>query len=483
MRRSISVVALIALVSIVVSSGRVAAQPGVTGRWEGSATVLGTQLAFVVVVTGDGSGYRATIDIPQQGAKGLPLLNVRVEGTKVHFELMGGPGLAVFEGEQQGDTISGTFQQGAVTGTFDMKRGAAAAAARAAATASAAPVAPPPYKEESVTFQAGTVTRACTLTLPVSSKPSPAVVTITGSGAQNRDEDIVGFKVFQVIADHLTRHGVAVLRCDDRGVGGSTGSVAQSTTADFADDTLAGVKFLQARPEIDKARVGLIGHSEGGIVAPMLAARTPDVAFIVLMSGSGLPGEQILYAQSELGGQAAGQPAENAKRNQEIQRKMFAAVHTGKGWDEVEAVLRSETKAGIDALPETQRKAIGDADTFIAGQIKGQLDFVRSPWFKFFLEFDPATVLDKVRCPALVLFGEHDVHVAAGPNRAAMEKAFARSGFKNYRVEVFPRANHLFQDSPTGSVAEYGMLKKEFVPGFLDLITTWIGEQTGMGTK
>jgi pimeloyl-ACP methyl ester carboxylesterase len=182
-------------------------------------------------------------------------------------------------------------------------------------------------------------------------------------------------------------------------------------------------------------------------------------------------------------GRAAGRTDEQVRRNQEIQRKMFASVRSGTGWDEVEAMIRSEMNAGIAAMPEAQRKAIGEPEKFVAAQIKSQLDTVRAPWFTFFLDFDPATVLDKVRCPVLALFGEHDVQVPAGPNRAAMEKAFARGGLKNYRIEVFPRANHLYQDSPTGSVIEYGMLKKEFVPGFLDLISTWIGEQAGTGKR
>ena len=479
MRRLLSPVALIALISIALCANNAAAQPGAAGSWEGSISVLGTQIGIVVVMTADGSGYKATVDIPQQGAKGLSLLNVRVDGTKIHFELMGQPRLAVFEGEQQSDTISGTFKQATVEGTFDLKRGAALAAAKAAAATLTASAVPPPYKEEAVKYEAGSVTRACTLTLPVSSKPSPAVVMITGSGAQNRDEEILGFKIFQVIADHLTRHGIAVLRCDDRGVGGSTGSNAKSTTADFADDTLAGVKYLQTRSEIDRTHIGLMGHSEGGIVAPMLAARSSEIAFIILMSGSGLPGEQILYAQSELTTQAAGRPMEQARHNQEIQRKMFAAVHSGTGWDEVAAMLRVDLQASIDALPADQRQGLGDPEKFIQAKINEQLTSIRTPWFKFFLEYDPGTALDKVKCPTLVLFGEHDVQVAAGPNRAAMEKAFARGGVKNYRVVVFPRANHLYQDSPTGSVTEYGTLKKEFVPGFLDLISTWIGEQTG----
>jgi len=479
MRRVITLVALITLMSSIFFAGRAVAQPAVAGRWDGSINVLGGQLTITVNLTADANTFKGTIDIPQQGAKALPLTNVRVDATKIHFELPAGPGLAVFDGELKDGTILGTFEQAGITGTFELKRPAPGAPP----AAPAAPVPPPPYKEEEVTIKSGTVTLAGTLTLPVSGRPSPAVVMITGSGAQNRDEEIFGFKIFRVIADHLTRHGIAVLRCDDRGVGGSSGSTSQSTTADFADDALAGVKFLQARPEIDKTRVGLMGHSEGGLVAPMLAARVPDIAFIILMSGPGLTGERIMLAQSETVGRAAGRTDEQARRNQEIQRKMFASVRSGTGWDEVSAMIRSEMKTAIDAMPEAQRKAIGDPEKFVEAQVKAQLDAVRTPWFKFFLDFDPVTALEKVRCPTLVLFGGHDVQVPVAPNRAAIEKAFASGGLKDYRVEVFPRANHLYQDSETGGVGEYATLKKEFVPGFLDLISTWIGEQAGLKTR
>jgi len=477
MRRLLSIVALVSLLSTLVFVGLAAAQPGFAGRWEGGINVLGGRLTILVVLTADANTFTGTIDIPQQNGKGLRLTNLRVDATKVHFELPAGAGLAVFDGELKEGVITGTFEQGGITGTFDLKRPAPDATAAAVAST------PPPYKEEEVTLKSGTVTLSGTLTLPASNTPSPAVVMITGSGAQNRDEEIFGFKPFRVIADYLTRHGIAVLRCDDRGVGGSTGSTSQSTSSDFADDALAGVKYLQTRPEINKARVGLMGHSEGGLVAPLLAARSTDIAFIILMSGPGLTGEQIMLAQSELVGRPAGRTDEQIKRNQEIQRKMFAAVRSGTGWDEVEAMIRTELKAAIDAMPEAQRKAVGDPEKFIAAQVKGQIDGVRSPWFKFFLDFDPASVLAKVRCPVLVLFGEHDVQVPAGPNRAAMESAFARGGLKNYRIEVFPRANHLYQDSETGGVAEYATLKKEFVPGFLDLVSTWIATQTGTGKK
>jgi hypothetical protein len=309
------------------------------------------------------------------------------------------------------------------------------------------------------------------------------VVLITGSGAENRDEEVFGFKVFRLLADHLTRHGIAVLRCDDRGVGASTGNVAQSTSSDFADDALAQVAYLRSRPEIAKARVGLLGHSEGGLIAPIAASRSSDVAFIILMSGPGLPGEDILLLQSETGGRTAGMSEAQIKSNQALQRQMFAAARTGTGWDEVTAAVKAAIRSAIDALPEARRQAIKDPEAVIAQQTAAQIASVKTPWMKFFLDFDPATALANVRCPVLATFGERDIQVPTAQNRAAMEKAFATSGLTRYRIEVFPRANHLYQDAPTGSVAEYAMLKKEFVPGFLELLVAWIKEQTGAPLK
>ena len=474
MRISPSVVALLIFISLSVGGSPVAAQDAVAGRWEGAITIAGARLGIAVVFTADGPGYKASIDIPQQGAMGLSLTAVRVDGAKVHFELPAGPGLAVFDGERSGDAIKGTFAQGGAAGTFDLARGVAAPVV---------PPSPPPYKEEEVSIQTPAVKLGGTLTLPPGAGPFPAVVLITGSGAENRDEEVFGFKIFRLVADHLTRHGIAVLRCDDRGVGASSGSTAQSTSLDFADDALAQVAYLRTRPEIDKAHVGLLGHSEGGLIAPIAATRSADVAFIILMSGPGLTGAEIMLAQSETVGRAAGMTDDQIKKNQALQRQLFEAARTGTGWDEATAAVKAVIKAAIDALPETQRQAIKDPDAIIQRQTDAQLASVKSPWMKFFLDFDPATALAKVRCPVLVTFGERDVQVPTAPNRAAMEKAFAASKFTRYRIEVFPRANHLYQDAPTGAVAEYATLKKEFVPGFLDLLVSWIGQQTAPAKK
>ena len=433
---------------------------------------MGQDLAIVVVFTDVGAAMTASIDIPQQGARGIPLRNVRAAAGRVHFELPAGPGLAVFEGTVTGDVMAGSFTQGPAKGTFEVKRGAALR-----------PEPPPPYRQEEVTIQNGAIVLAGTLTVPATPGAHPAVVLITGSGPQNRDEEVFGIKPFRMIADHLTRAGIAVLRCDDRGVGGSTGSVPKSTTADFAEDALAQVRYLEARPDIDKAHIGLLGHSEGGLVAPMAAAASKSIAFIVLLSGPALTGEKVMLAQAERLAAAERIPEAQVRANADLQRMMFAAVRSGTGWEAVTEAGEKLALSAIARLPEEQRKMMGDPQAVARQQITSQVASVRSPWFKFFLDYDPAPTLAKVRVPVLALFGEKDLQVPADPNRRAMEDVFAKSGLTDYRIVVMPGANHLYQQANTGSVSEYATLKKEFLPGFLDLLTTWIGEHAGMTAK
>ena len=270
-----------------VASGE--AQGGVIGSWDGAIIIMGSNLGISVVFETGGEGVDGRIDIPQQGAAGLALTNLRYQHPSVYFELPAGQGTAVFDGEMSGDSIGGSFTQAGYSGTFSLSR-------------SDAPLEepteeeqPPPYVEEEVTFRNGDISLAGTLTLPPSGAPFPAVVMITGSGAQNRDEELFGFKPFRIIADHFTRRGIAVLRYDDRGVGGSNGNVSESTSEDFAADVLAAVGFLQAREDIAGNRIGLVGHSEGGIVAPLVAANSDAVAFIILIAGTPVTGEEILF--------------------------------------------------------------------------------------------------------------------------------------------------------------------------------------------
>jgi pimeloyl-ACP methyl ester carboxylesterase len=456
------------------AAGQLQGQTAPSGRWEGAIVVLGSELGMSVDFTTGDSGLSATMDIPQQSAKGLPLRQVRYEAPTVHFELLGGPGLAVFEGTLDGDSIVGSFSQSGVTGTFYLRPAGAAKSA-----VPPPPAEPVPYFEEEVTFTNGDVTLAGTLTIPEGQGPFPAAVMITGSGAQNRDEEIFGLRPFRWIADYLTRHGIAVLRYDDRGVGGSSGTIQTATSEDFALDALAGISLLAARGDIRPDAIGLVGHSEGGIVAPMAAVRSPSVAFIVLLAGTAVTGEEILYAQGEAILRANGATAEQLRIQREVQEMLFRAVRTNEGWEEAQQIVEQQARAAIAELPEEQRAAIPDLDTFVRTRAQQQLVAVQLPWFRFFLDFDPATVLEKVNVPVLALFGEKDLQVPPDVNVGPMRAALERAPTKDFTIEVVPGANHLFQEAVTGSPTEYATLKKEFVPGFLDLMTRWILKHAG----
>lgn len=449
----------------------ISAQNQLVGNWEGAISIMGSELGIMVVFEQAGEGLAAQIDIPQQGAMGLALANVRHDDPVVHFELPAPQGTAVFEGERTGDLIAGTFTQAGIAGTFTLSRGVDATEDLAQ------PEQPAPYREEEVSFANGNITLAGTLTIPPSGGPFPAVVMITGSGAQNRDEELFGFKPFRMIADHFTRNGIAVLRYDDRGVGGSTGSVSESTSEDFAGDVQAAIRHLRERTEIDAARIGLVGHSEGGIVAPMVAVRDDSVAFIVLMAGTSVSGETILYAQGEAILRANGGTDAQLRDQRNMQSRTFEVIRTGEGMTELEADVRQQARAGIDSLPPDQRAAIVDVDAAVDAQVKGQLDAIRSRWFRFFLDYDPAVALEQVKVPVLALFGELDLQVPPEVNREPMADALARSGNPDVTMHTFPRANHLFLTATTGSPNEYPTMEKEFVPGFLEMMTEWILER------
>jgi len=449
-------------------------QQSIDGAWNGSLTVGPQTLRIAVRFTTGETGLRATIDIPQQGATGLQLQNVSYNDLRLYMELPAGPALAVFDGRQVGDSIGGAFTQSGLSGTFFLKRSSQAAAV---AEEPPEPREPLPYAEEEVTFHNAAITLAGTLTLPESGAPHPAVVMITGSGPQNRDEELFGFRPFRTIADHLTRNGIAVLRYDDRGVGGSTGSVSEATTEDFARDVLAAVDFLKNRSDIDPERIGLIGHSEGGIVAPLAASMSDDVAFMVLVAGTSVSGAQILMEQGALIMRASGATEADIEQKIAFQKRTFEAIRSGDGWDELAADLEMQLRESIAEMPDSQRNVITDVDTFINTQVQAQLTALQTPWFRYFLDYDPAATLRRIDTPILALFGELDLQVPPAQNRGPLEQALRDGSHPDYTVRVLPRANHLFITATTGSPTEYATLEKEFVPEFLPLVTEWILER------
>jgi uncharacterized protein len=448
-------------------------QDALTGTtWDGAIQISGMDLTIAVTFHAPADTPSATIDIPQQMAKGLPLINVSRNLPRVHFELKGGPGIAYFEGARQADTIKGIFVQAGQGGSFSLhlrKQGETPTAAEE----------PVPYKQEEVTFSNGSVKLAGTLTSPSTGKKHPAVVMITGSGPQNRDEELFGFKPFKLIADALTRKGVAVLRYDDRGVGGSTGGQEQSTTQDFAMDALAAVKYLRARKDIDSRRIGLCGHSEGAVAASMAADRSHDVAFLVLLAGPGVPGDTLILWQLVTLMKMGGAKESDIVESVALQHRIYDAIRSGKGWDDIKTAMKEQIAKSMKDLSPERRQTMGDSAQFVEMVVDSKIRGARTPWFAFFSSYDPAPALSRTKCPVLALFAELDMQVPPSLNKGPVESALRKGGNKDVTVRVLPGANHLFQAADTGYPSEYGTLKKEFLPGFLDTVTAWVAKRVG----
>jgi pimeloyl-ACP methyl ester carboxylesterase len=332
------------------------------------------------------------------------------------------------------------------------------------------PKKPYPYDEEEVGYEnkrAG-VKLAGTLTIPRGKGPFSAVLLITGSGPQDRNESVAGHKPFLLLADYLTRQGIAVLRVDDRGVGASTGSVPNSTTEDFAADVTVGIEYLKTRKDINPKQIGLIGHSEGGVIAPMVAAYTEDVAFIVLMAGTGLSGEEILYLQGELILKAHGANAKQLAKQRATQESMFKILNEEKDPAAAEKRLQEELSKGLTA--EERKKS----EQAIAVQIKQ----VNTPWFRYFLTLDPRPALRKVKCPVLAINGENDLQVPANENLREIEGALKAGGNNDITIVRLPKLNHLFQTCETGSPSEYIKIEETIAPVTLRTIGDWVLKQT-----
>ena len=325
-------------------------------------------------------------------------------------------------------------------------------------------------RDEDVTFRNGSITIAGTLSLPAGAGPFPAVVLLSGSGPQDRDSDLLGFKPFKLIAESFVQRGIAVLRCDDRGVGGSTGTIAGSTIEDFAGDALAAVHLLRGRAGIDAARVGLLGHSEGAIVAAVAAARSADVNFIIWMAGSAVSGDEILRMQAASLARAAGATESAVEIILGHHAAFMTALKEDAPDDKVMALGRTLAVAQITAVPGNKSPTPGDLDALM-NQI---LPVLRSPWMRFFIKFDPSAALRRVSVPVLAIFGGRDLQVPQVVNRERLEKALSDAGNQAVTVRVYPEANHLFMPAVTGQPAEYATLPKTFVPTLLDDIATWI---------
>ena len=307
---------------------------------------------------------------------------------------------------------------------------------------------------------------AATLTTPKTAGPHPAVVLISGSGPQDRDETIFGHKPFAIIADHLTRRGIAVLRFDERGVAKSVGNFAKATTEDFANDVEAIMDWLIKNPKIDGTKIGLIGHSEGGLIAPMIAARRNDVAAIVMLAGPGVPGKAIVMNQSRLIAKASGANEAMLQFQDELVREVLAQMKKPEGL--TEAFVNEFAEQVNQNLPE------GLTSEEVTPMVKQAVSRFDNPWMEFFLEYDPAPALRKTKCPVLAVVGEKDLQVDPELNMPVIERELKAGGNANTLLKRFPNLNHLFQNCKLGTPSEYNQIEESFDTAALDYIGNWL---------
>jgi uncharacterized protein len=442
----------------------------IEGTWNGNLEVqAGRKMMFIFQISKTADKLETEIAIPSQGVKGIkPAKTTFEEGvlfidaSNVGFKYNGKWNASL-------GTIEGTFQEGINSVPLNLTK---ETIKEVKLNRPQEPIKPFPYKEELVKFenQREKITLAGTLTLPKSSgKKPPVVILITGSGPQDRDQSFATHKSFLVLADYLTRNGIAVLRYDDRGFGESTGNFAEGTTADFATDVLSAIDFLKTRTEIDIKKIGLIGHSEGAIIAPMVANLSKDIAFIVMLAGTGTTGKEVSLTQAI--------DYRNFPVSDEKQYEAYVktAIEIASSEKEIE-IVRGELRAFYNnsallasLLPPNMNK-----DEFIENLVSTRT----TPWIKYFYNYNPVSEIRKINIPAFALYGSNDTQVPPKYHLQPVKDALAASKSKKYEVVLLEGLNHLFQVSKTGRISEYAQIEQTFAPEALEKISTWILKQT-----
>jgi len=444
----------------------------IEGNWLGTLEVSGVKLRLILKVGKTADGYAAKLDSIDQGAKDLPIDSIKQEGNKVNFSAA--PLGMRYEGtlNEKADEINGTFQQGGGSTPLVFKR-----ITDIPKTARPQdPNKPYPYTEEEVSYknEKDNVKLAGTLTFPRGGGKFPAVILITGSGSQDRDETIAGHRPFLVLADYLTRKGIAVLRVDDRGTGGSDLGSRSATTENYVGDVLAGVEFLKKRGEINPKQIGLIGHSEGGMIAPVAAVASKDIAFIVMLAGMGQTGEEVILTQLALIQEKSGAKPEAIARAVDLQKSLFKIIKSETDDKLAESKINEMLSVRKSKMNERQITEF----TQVEADIKANLPMLLAPWYRYFLAFNPRPILEKVKIPVLALNGENDVQISAKENLALISAALKAGKNKDFTVKSFPNLNHLFQTSRTGLPNEYGTIEETISPVILETVANWISERT-----
>lgn len=432
----------------------------VAGRWTGSITVTGQQLGINFLFSYDAGELDGTIDIPQQGASNLPVEFTYGDVDSLVFQFQTGTGPAIFKGNlnEARDEISGQFEQLGTRFPFSIARDTAASI----------------LQSDSIGTNLIVPTRAGQVsgTLLEGDSQKPLVILLTGSGSQDRDENVAGFRVFGELAVALHDSGYSSFRYDDRGIGESEGP-EDATLQDLSADLQDIVDYLNENHTDAFDGVVLLGHSQGGLVATLSAADISDLSGIIFMASPFLRGDEIINQQIRAISEAQGVNDSIVDQNIEYQARIYDVVRSDGEWVEIEQDLYERLEAQINTLPEQQRAALGDMDSFIRSQVNRQLAAAKTEWFRSFIDFEPGGMIATLELHMLAIFGEKDIQVLAGPNREAAEN-LSEANSLSIRIVTIPEANHLFQQANSGMPGEYGMLEKRFAEGFVEAIISWL---------
>lgn len=469
--------ALLAMVMSVILPINVPAQDkpflkNLDGSWAGALKIQGVELRIVVNIRfNESDSMIVTLDSPDQGVSDIPTSKVQVRDDSIFISCRKIGGKFMGRITRDPETLAGTWSQSVLSLPLVLKH----LEKKFTLVRPQEPKQPFPYliREVIIPNRTAGLDLSGTLTMPEKQERVPAVILVSGSGPQNRDEELMGHKPFWVLADFLTRNGIAVLRYDDRGCGKSGGVFKSASTLDFSTDAEAAFDFLKSQPGIDTLRIGIVGHSEGGIIGPIVASRRPEIAFLVLMAGPGLTGEQILYQQSALISRAEGANEKSVEEDLALAKQLYSILKkTGDNAKASEKIARLYRNYDKKHSADSGYRKMSDE------MIAMQTETLTGNWFRCFLTLDPQNYLTKVTCPLLAINGSLDLQVPPEENLRAIESAMILGGNVRYQIKELPGLNHLFQTAVTGSPSEYGKIEETIAPSALELILQWIRSNT-----
>ncbi|WCO03165.1 alpha/beta hydrolase family protein [Psychroserpens ponticola] len=438
----------------------------ISGNWSGKTKRGDKEITFVFNIKQENATYLTTMSVPTFRVSGIKPSTttfangkLTIDGSNVGMYYEG-----IFNNETQ--QFEGTYKEGGIEMVLNLKKGSVKIEE---SRRPQEPVKPYPYYEEEVVFEnaKAKISLAGTLTLPSENGKFPVAILISGSGPQDRDESFMGHKPFLVLADHLTRQGIGVLRFDDRGQGESTGDFGNATTEDFSKDVLSAITYLKTRNDVDIKNIGLIGHSEGGIIAPLAANNSKDVAFMVLLASTGISGAELSVMQSKTLRQF---PVKDEVTYEKNTRKAIAIVTSNKSETEIKNELTTHYNNFIRPILMSLNVPEEKVNLFIYSQLKTSLQ----PWSRYFLQYNPADEIEKLQIPVLSLNGSKDSQVNAKINQEGIRNALIKGGNKDYKIIELENLNHFFQECETGKLDEYRKIEQTFSPTALKEISNWI---------